>query len=73
MKISANPNVNENEPSFIIIGVHHAREPISCNVTVDFARYLCENYNSDPTIHWLLDNREIYIVPVENPDGYIWN
>ena len=73
MRISANPNTNSNLPSFLVVGVHHAREPISCNVTVDFAKYLCKHYNTVPAIHWLLNNRNIYIIPVENPDGYIWN
>ncbi len=73
MKISDNPDINENEPSFFVNGVHHAREPITCNISVDFAKYLCENYETDPSIKWLIDNREIYILPVENPDGYIWD
>ncbi|RKX68012.1 hypothetical protein DRP43_06135, partial [candidate division TA06 bacterium] len=73
MKISDNPDINENEPSFFVNGIHHAREPITCNISVDFARYLCENYETDPSIKWLVDNREIYILPVENPDGYIWD
>jgi hypothetical protein len=35
--------------------------------------YLCDNYGSDPEITELVNNREIFFVPVINPDGYEWN
>ncbi len=73
MKISDNPDVDEDEPTVFINGVHHAREPITCTIPIEFARYLCENYGVDPDITWLVDNREIYIMPVVNPDGYVYN
>ncbi len=54
-------------------GVHHAREPISCNAVVEWARYLLENYSKDDMVTYLLDNRLIYVVPIVNPDGYLFN
>ena len=35
--------------------------------------YLIENYNTDPAIKELVDNNELYFVPVVNPDGLRWN
>ncbi|MHC4586323.1 MAG: M14 family zinc carboxypeptidase, partial [Planctomycetota bacterium] len=34
------------------------------------AQYLANNYNSDAEVKHLVDNCEIWIVPVVNPDGY---
>ncbi|MEN3045493.1 MAG: M14 family zinc carboxypeptidase [Candidatus Hydrothermales bacterium] len=73
MKISDNPSQNENEPVVLLTGVHHAREPISCSIVLEFAKYLLTRYGTDPDATWLLNNRELWIVPVVNPDGYVYN
>ena len=73
MKVSDNPNVDENEPEVGFDGVHHAREPITINVLLETIRYLCENYGVDPEVTFLVDNREIFFVPIVNPDGYVYN
>lgn len=73
MRISDNPNVNENEPKMLITALHHAREPASVHQLLYFMWYLLENYGTNPEITWLLDHTEIYFVPVVNPDGYLYN
>ena len=35
--------------------------------------YLLENYGTNPEVTYLVDNRELYFVPVFNPDGYAYN
>jgi hypothetical protein len=35
-----------------------------------YISYLTQSYGVDPDVMWLLDNREIYVLPVANPDGY---
>jgi len=35
-----------------------------------YISYLTQGYGVDPDVTWLLDNREIYILPIANPDGY---
>lgn len=72
-RISDNPNANESEPEILFDGMHHAREIMASEFPIMFAKYLCEHYNTDPQIHWLVDNRELYIVPIMNPDGVIYN
>ncbi len=72
MRVSAVPQ-GEEAPTVLLNGVHHAREPIGCYITVEFARYLLEHYGSDPEITWLLDHRILWILPVINPDGYTYN
>jgi murein tripeptide amidase MpaA len=59
-------------------GCHHAREWVSIEVPFLLAKYLVENYEKDPTdpkkkrIKHLLENREVWIVPMCNPDGHMW-
>jgi len=73
LKISDNPWVEEDEPACFFNGATHAREPIGTSCVVEFACRLLSGYGIDPLATWLVDNREIYIVPVMNPDGYVYN
>ena len=73
MKISDNPDVNEDEPEVLFDALHHAREPITVSVLFGFIKHLLENYGSDPEATFLVDEREIWFIPVMNPDGYVYN
>ena len=73
VKISDNPNVDENEPEVLYTALHHAREPASAQQVIMYMYYLLENYSKDPQIKYLVDNTEMYFVPCVNPDGYLYN
>jgi hypothetical protein len=73
VKVSDNPMIEEGEPEVLFDGVHHAREPITCSVMIDLLNTLTENYGVDPRITYIVDNRETWIIPVLNPDGYVFN
>jgi len=73
VKISDNPNVDENEPVVYYDALHHAREPLSMAVTINYMFWLLENYNIDPRVKHIVDQRELYFVPCVNPDGYEYN
>ncbi|RPI13267.1 MAG: T9SS C-terminal target domain-containing protein [Ignavibacteriae bacterium] len=75
VKISDNPDVNESaiEPAIYFDALHHAREPQSMASLMYYMYWLLENYNSNPEVAHLLNNREIFIIPVVNPDGYVRN
>lgn len=73
VKISDNPGVDENEPEVLYTALHHAREPESLSQLIFYMWYLLENYNSDPEITALVNNRELFFVPCLNPDGYVYN
>jgi len=74
MKVSDNPGINDpNEADICYNGVHHAREPIGASLCMMFAEYLCDNYGVDSDITDLVDATEVWIVPVVNPDGYVYN
>lgn len=74
MKISDNVTTDEmNEPEVLYMGLQHAREAIGGSSMIFFLEYLCENYAADTRIKNLVDNREIYIIPCFNPDGWEYN
>jgi hypothetical protein len=73
MKLSDNASVDETEPEVLFTGAHHAREPIGVTLCLDWAELLCSNYGTDPLLTFYVDEREIWIIPVVNPDGYLYN
>jgi hypothetical protein len=73
LRISDNPNIDEEEPEVFYNALIHAREPGSMQQMLYYMHYILENYNSDPEIKLLVDNTEMYFVPCINPDGYIYN
>ena len=70
IKISDNPDTDEEEPEVFYSGLIHAREPITIELLLYFMRYLTNNYGPDPEVTNIVDNRELWFVPIINPDGY---
>jgi len=58
-------------PSVLLDSIHHARELITPMVTVDAAKYLLNNYGKNAQVTRWVDNYQIWIIPVLNPDGYV--
>lgn len=75
VKISDNPGVDESstEKAVYYDALHHAREPESMAATLYYMFWLLENYGSDPVATYVVDSRELFFVPVVNPDGYVYN
>jgi carboxypeptidase T len=73
MRLSDNPTIDEPEPEVLYTAVHHAREPNSLSEVIFYMWYLLENYNTSEEIKFLVDNTELYFVPMINPDGYVYN
>lgn len=75
VKISDNPDVNESatEPAIYFDGLHHAREPQGMASLMYFMYWLLDNYATNPEAAYLVNNREIFFIPVVNPDGYAYN
>ncbi|MBD3178937.1 MAG: hypothetical protein GF417_04685, partial [Candidatus Latescibacteria bacterium] len=72
IKISDNADLDEDEPEVLIMGCHHARELMSVEVPLLLARHLLEGYGSSSYLSGLVDSREIWIVPMVNPDGHVY-
>lgn len=73
MKISDNPQVDEDEPAVHFEGTIHGDEKIAWAITFELLKYLVRNYGIDSVVTRLVDTREIYLLPMYNPDGYISN
>jgi murein tripeptide amidase MpaA len=73
MKVSDNPDVDEDEPEVVFDALHHAREPMSTETCLLLIEYLGSHYATDARVRRLVDEREIFFVPVVNPDGYVYN
>lgn len=69
VKISDFAAADENEAEILFLGCHHAREWISVEVPLLLAEELAGGYATDPKVRGLVDNAEIWIVPLVNPDG----
>lgn len=61
------------KPQLLFTSMIHSREVNALMGNMYFMWYLIENYNSDPAIQELVDNNELYFIPVVNPDGLRWN
>jgi len=72
LKISDSVDTDEPEPEVLLMAIHHAREPVSNETVLELARRLLGGYGSDPELTFLVDHREIWIIPVVNPDGYVY-
>ena len=61
------------KPDVLVTGCHHAREWISVESPIYFANQLVDNYATDSLIHQTLDQMQIWIVPIVNPDGLVYS
>lgn len=68
VRISANP-AKDSLPTAVFVGCHHAREHLSVEIPLKLAQHLVNNYSRDARIAQLLNTREVWIVPMINPDG----
>ena len=61
------------KPAIFFNSLIHAREPAGNSVLADFGLWLATEYDNDTMAAHILDNSEIYIIPIANPDGYVDN
>lgn len=73
VRISDNPEVDENEPEVLYTALHHAREPIGSQQMLFYMYYILENYANNAEIKKMIDTTELYFIPCVNPDGYEYN
>jgi subtilisin-like proprotein convertase family protein len=69
MKISDNVNSEEDEPEFKYISTMHGDEVVGMEMCIYLIQYLVDNYGSDSLATFLVDETEIWIMPLMNPDG----
>lgn len=69
LRISNNVAVREAEPQFLYTGTMHGDELAGYVLLLRLADHLLSGYGQDAAITNLIDNTEIWINPLANPDG----
>lgn len=76
LKISDNVAIDEpDEGDVLFVAMHHAREWISVEMALYLAEQILTQYSTNPQLQDDVNNLEIWIIPVANPDGfaYTWS
>ena len=74
LKISDEPWLEDpTEPGVLFDGLHHAREWATVEVVLFYADTLTMGYGTDPVITDLINNNEIWLIPIVNVDGYSYD
>ncbi len=68
-KITDNPDANEQEPEFYYTGQMHGDEIVDYILFLRLIDYLLSSYGTDTRVTNLINNYEIWINPLSNPDG----
>lgn len=69
LKITDHVTEKENEPEVHFIGTIHGDEPLGTVLSLRLIDYLISRYGADDRVTRLIDETEIWIMPVMNPDG----
>jgi len=69
LKISDNVTADEDEPGVFYTSSIHGDETVGFILMLRFADHLLKNYNTSNRIRNIVDNLEVWINPLSNPDG----
>jgi len=69
LRISDNVNMEENEPEFLYSSTIHGDEVTGYILMLHLADYLLSGYGTDTRITNMVNNFDIIICPLANPDG----
>ena len=73
MRVTDNPQIEEAEPEFRILGPHHGDEKIASEITLSFLQYVLASYDSSTVVRNLVDSTELWVIPIVNVDGHVGN
>ena len=74
MRISSAPEPASSQSrraSIVVVAAQHAREWAAPVVAMGIIEALIRQYEVDPRVKRVVDNLDIYVNPVNNPDGYV--
>jgi hypothetical protein len=66
-------NAGPEAPVILFNALTHGREPGGNSALIDFAQWLASEYGSDTMATFILDNAQVYFVPMVNIDAYYHN
>lgn len=71
MRITSNPTQMNGKPRICFDFSIHGNENNGCEIADYAMKQLLDGYGVDPFITYLVDEREIWLIPMVNPDGLI--
>ncbi len=69
VKLTSSVNPPGSKPLFLYSSTMHGDETTGYILMLRLTDHLLQGYGTDPEATWLLDNMEIWICPLANPDG----
>ena len=71
VKLSDNVDKEDDEPGVLFMGAHHGNEWPGIEICLFFIQYVVEHYENDtlPEIRNAINNTQIFLIPMINPDG----
>jgi carboxypeptidase T len=71
VKLSDHVEQEEAEPGVLFMGAHHGNEKPGYEVCLFFIQYVVDHYTNatTPEVREAVDNTQIYLIPMVNPDG----
>lgn len=69
-KISDRASIEEDEPSVLFIGGHHAEEILGVEICMYMINDLVDQYGIDPVKTSWINDFQIWFVPLMNPEGH---
>ncbi len=73
VKISSSPLSDNGTPEVFYNSLIHAREPVGAAALLNIMAHVLTNYGTDALATSLVNTRQLYFLPVFNPDGYAYN
>jgi len=70
MRITDNPDIQEDEPEFRYSSTMHGDEPVSVPFCIEFIKMLLTGYGTDTDITEFVNEIDMWVMPLYNPDGY---
>jgi len=67
IQITDNPDIEEDEPEFRYISTMHGNEWVGNEMCLYFIDHLTDNYGVDPDLTALVDEIDIWVVPLDEP------
>ena len=71
LKITDNPDAAEDEPEVKYTAAIHGDELTGIEMTLRLAELLTASYGNNAYLTSLVDEMEIWLCPISNPDGYV--
>lgn len=73
IRVTDNPQVEEAEPEFRVVGPHHGDEKIASEITLSFLQYALASYDTSTAVRNMVDSTELWVIPIVNVDGHVAN